>query len=336
MKKYISNIKKYLYTHLKSEHSFHVRILGGVFLVVFIGSVFSFFAFFQPPRDFPVGTLISVPEGDTVATVAQRLEEERVIQSADLFLLFARMPHVGGKVRFGEYYFETPQNAWEVVSRMTAGVFGLDPVRVTLPEGVTVAEVAETLEDKMPSFPRDRFLEIAKKKEGYLFPDTYFFLPNTNPKQIVKVMEENFHEKTKDIRRNIQNTEKTLEEIVIMASIIEKETIEYADMKLVSGILWERINIGMPLQVDAPFVYSIGKNSFTLTYDDLETDSPYNTYTNRGLPPTPIANPGIRALDAAVNPKESSYLFFLSDMQNNMHYAEDFEEHKRNKRLYLN
>lgn len=305
-------------------------------IALFTTFMVGFYAFVQPPRDFPVGTLVSVPKGASIAQIAHTLEKEQVIKSAPAFIMLARLPMMESSIRFGEYYFETPQSVWGVASRMTGGEFGLDPVRVTIPEGATVAEIGDILDRRLPSFPREAFYELAAEKEGFLFPDTYFFLPNARPQHIVDAMEKNFRKKTKEIQEKLANEERTLEEIVNMASIIEKEAILFEDKKLVSGILWKRIEIGMPLQVDAPFIYGIGKNTFQLTYDDLETDSPYNTYTRRGLPPTPIANPGMESIYAALEPKESPYLFYLSDLHSNMHYAEDFEEHKQNKWQYLN
>lgn len=335
-KKQISSLPRAIRAYLKSGHTKHVRVTGALLIVVFAVFMIGFYAFIQPPRDFPVGTLVSVPKGASISQIAHTLEERQVIKSAPAFTMVAHLPMMGDSVRFGEYYFETPQHVWGVVSRMTSGEFGLDPVRVTIPEGATVAEIGNILDERLPSFPRDRFRNIASGKEGFLFPDTYFFLPNAKPEHIVEAMEKNFRERTKDIRKQLADDERTFEEVINMASIIEKEAILFEDKRLVSGVLWKRIEIGMPLQVDAPFIYSIGKNSFQLSLEDLETDAPYNTYTNRGLPPTPIANPGLKAIKAAANPKESPYLFFLSDLHNNMHYAEDFEEHKRNKRLYLN
>ena len=120
-----------------------------------------------------------------------------------------------------------------------------------------------------------------------------------------------------------------------MASILEEEARSFEDKQIVAGILWKRLDNDMALQVDAPFVYLLGKGSADLTLDDLKTDSPYNTYLYRGLTPTPISNPGLESLRAAVEPIASEHLFYLSDADGVMHYAEDFEQHKRNKELYL-
>ncbi|MCR4306594.1 MAG: endolytic transglycosylase MltG, partial [Candidatus Yonathbacteria bacterium] len=143
-------------------------------------------------------------------------------------------------------------------------------------------------------------------------------------------------QKTFALRSALEASGKTSGEVITMASIIEKEAITSTDKRLVSGILWKRIDIGMPLQVDAPFAYAIGKNTFQLTLDDLAVDSPYNTYKNQGLPAGPIANPGMESILAALEPEKSSYLFYLSDRKSIIHYSATFEEHKRNKSLFLN
>jgi UPF0755 protein len=150
-------------------------------------------------------------------------------------------------------------------------------------------------------------------------------------------MRENFARQTQDYQEDILKSKKSLNDIVIMASIIEEEANGSLESKrIVSGILWKRLSLKMPLQVDAPFTYYNGKNSYTLTKEDLAQDSPYNTYINKGLPPTAIANPGIDSIRAAIAPTQTDYLYFLSDKKGNMYYAKTFAEHKQNKELYLN
>jgi UPF0755 protein len=139
----------------------------------------------------------------------------------------------------------------------------------------------------------------------------------------------------KDIAVDLAISGKSLNDIVIMASIIEKEGTNLNDKKKISGVLWNRIDIGMALQVDAPFVYFLGKNTYQLTLEDLQIDSPFNTYINKGLPPTPIANPGIESLKAAINPERSDYLFYLADSEGTTHFSETYAEHLKKKKLYL-
>ena len=148
-------------------------------------------------------------------------------------------------------------------------------------------------------------------------------------------MEDNFKSKIESVRGNIDNFKKPLTDVIIVASIIEDEAITSDDRRIVSGILWKRLKMKMPLQVDALFRYLDGKGTFDLTTEDLATTSPYNTYKYIGLPPTPINNPGLDSILAAVEPKKTNYLYFVSDKKGVMHYAATFEEHQRNRELYL-
>ena len=153
-----------------------------------------------------------------------------------------------------------------------------------------------------------------------------------NPAPRKKLSLEEVREQTKNL---MALSSKDKSDIVAMASILEKEVKSSEDRRIVSGILWKRIKIGMALQVDATLDYERNKTSAELTAEDLKEDSPYNTYTRTGLPPSPINNPGLDAIKAALEPKASLYLYFLTDSDNNVHYAKDFEEHKRNKEKYL-
>ena len=144
--------------------------------------------------------------------------------------------------------------------------------------------MAEIFSKKISIFNSEKFLKLAVPVEGYLFPDTYFFLPNITPEQIIDAMKNNFIKKVGDIYSKIERSDKSLEEIIIMASILEEEARIFETKKIISGILWQRIKIGMPLQVDAVFPYIIGKNTYELTKEDLSIDSPYNTYKYKGLP----------------------------------------------------
>jgi UPF0755 protein len=148
-------------------------------------------------------------------------------------------------------------------------------------------------------------------------------------------MEDNFNLKIKSISEDLAKTKRKLRDIIIMASIIEEEAKDEISRKIVSGILWRRIDIGMALQVDASFLYVNGKKTHDLTLEDLAIDSPYNTYKYAGLPPGAITNPGIDSILAAVYPTKNPYLYYLTGTDGKMYYAKSFEEHIENKRQYL-
>ena len=207
-------------------------------------------------------------------------------------------------------------------------------ITVTIPEGYTVKQIAEVFE-KSNLFLKSEFLNLHQIDEGYLFPDTYKFFKNTTPQKVAEKMKNNFDIKTAEFLPELSRQKKSLKDIIIMASIIEKEVPNPQDRKIVSGILWKRIERGIGLQVDASLMYILGKTSAELTQDDLKINSPYNTYKYKGLPKVPISNPGKNAIEAAVFPQTSPYLFYLSDNDGITRYARNFEEHKNNKFKYL-
>ena len=176
---------------------------------------------------------------------------------------------------------------------------------------------------------------MAKSFEGYLFPDTYFFYSNVTPDQVIETLRNNFNQKIKTALLDIQASGKSLQDVITMASIVEREATSSTDRKMIAGVLWKRISISMPLQVDPPFYYILGKDSSQITLKDLAMDSPYNLYKNKGLPPTPITNPGMSSILATVNPTTSNNLFFLSDKKGAIHYAPTYEGHVANKLKYL-
>lgn len=301
-----------------------------VFLVVFGLIVIS------PPFTFPESTQVKIEEGVTLRDTANILKTHDVIRSTTLFMLLVRLAPGESNVLHGTYFFEEPQSVLRVVRRLMNGDFRLTPVSVVIHEGTSNAEIAEQLAERFPEFDADEFLRRARGDEGFLFPDTYRFLPTANARSVHQALSQTFEKKIASLTPQIEASDHTLHEIITMASLIEEETQTPRDRRLVSGILWKRLERGMPLQVDATFLYINGKNTFELTLDDLRNnDSPYNTYKYTGLPPGPITNPGLDSIKAALNPEESPYFYYLSDLESNIHYSRTFPEHRRKKALYL-
>ncbi|MEK7085005.1 MAG: endolytic transglycosylase MltG, partial [Patescibacteria group bacterium] len=172
--------------------------------------------------------------------------------------------------------------------------------------------------------------------EGYLFPDTYFFLKSDTPEDVVIKMLSNLERRiTPELREEIARQGKSTHDALTVASLLEEEAREDEDRRIIAGILWKRIEKGMPLQVDAALTYVTGKASLSLSNGDLRQDSPYNTYKQKGLPLGPISNPGLAAIDAALHPAETEYLFYLSDRTGILYSAKTHEGHVANKRKYL-
>jgi UPF0755 protein len=309
------------------EHKRQVLILSAViFLVGAISLIVS-------PRNFPIGKIISIKEGQGISSVGKMLENENIIRSSFVFNIVNIINN--SHVIEGDYLFPKKINLFEVISKINKGSYEIPTVKITFYEGMNVKEMAEILEKNLLNFDANRFIEIAAPKEGYLFPDTYEFRRNVTPEKVVEILNENFNNQIKKNEDKLSESKYTLEEIVIMASIVEKEA-DLKNRQEVANILWGRYEIGMALQVDAPFVYYINKNSFELTIENLRDDHPYNTYTRTGLTQTPIGNPGIDTILASAFPKPTPYVYFLTGLDGNFYFAETFEQHKRNKELYLN
>lgn len=305
-------------------------IAGGLCFLVLLAVFFTL-----PPRRFPTGEMIAVEQGAALGQVSYALKEQHIIRSRMVFE-FCMITFGGEKhVVAGNYLFKEPINACAVARRIARGITGVPAVKVTFPEGLSNAQIAETAAKVLPKFDQARFVDEARTLEGYLFPETYFFDPQATTDDVQKTMRTQFEKEIAPLKSDIEKSEHSLSEIVIMASILEKEARTPEDQALVSGILWKRIKLGMPLQVDAPFNYLLGKESSELTQADLAMKSGYNTYKNKGLPIGPIGNPGLAAIRAAITPTVSPYLYYLSDKEGRMHYAKNFEEHKANKAKYL-
>jgi UPF0755 protein len=206
---------------------------------------------------------------------------------------------------------------------------------VTIPEGISMSQTAELLSPKLKHFSATDFMKYSPEKEGYLFPDTYFFASDIKAKEVIDIMQKNFEEKTETIEPAIIAFGQSEKDVITMASILEEEARTEQDWRIISGILWKRIKIGMPLQVDSTLSYVVGRTSNELTTSDLKSDSSYNTYTHKGLPPTPIASPGLKTIMAAVTPTETPYLYYLSDENGVIHYAATFADHIKNRQKYL-
>jgi len=289
--------------------------------------------FFYSPASFSRSYLFSVEKGATVGQTARGLEERKILSSVFLFKVFVKLFGSDAGVLAGNYYFSREIGVVPIAWRLTHGVLGQKPIRVTIPEGTSSLEMAKYFQ-KFERFDPEEFQKIAEQKEGYLFPDTYLFTPSATAEEVVTAMENNFWQKVGPIRDGLAE-DQGFQEILVMASILEEEARKYETKQKISGILWKRIEMGMPLQVDAVFPYIIGKGTFDLTLEDLGYDSPYNTYKYKGLPPGPITNPGLDSIRAAMNPSDSKYLFFLTGNDGRMHYAISYDDHVQNKRLYL-
>ncbi len=312
-----------------------LRIRLAVATIVFLLLVLFSKSFIPPLSNNSFPKVIRIPEGMTLRKVAGLLKEEGVVSAPIIFKDFVILFGGQNSIQAGDYYVDSPKGAFFAAWQFTKGEGKLKSVRVTIPEGSNVSDIATILKSKLLEFNSEKFIEEAYPKQGYLFPDTYYFQPGASFEEIIGIMEANFKQKTDPLLSEIEASGHSLSDVVIMASILEKEAWKYTTRQMIAGILWKRISIGMPLQVDAAFTEVNGKTTFGLSIDDLREDHPYNTYTNKGLPPGPITNPGIESIKAAIDPTASPYLYYLTDKNNVMRYASTHEDHVQNKALYL-
>lgn len=332
-------------------------------LLIFWGLFIADLIFIPPSKyKFPTNKVIKIGEGLNLKEIENYLKENKVIKSSFVFDMTIRLLRGEKEIKAGEYLFDKPYSGFEIAKKIITGDYGIEYKKILIKEGMTIDEIGNLLE-KEELVKKDDFLKFTgccarnitameridfteyynlninpfnNMLEGYFFPDTYFFPKNADPGEIIKLVLKNFNKKiTDDLKEEILTSGRGFYDILIMASILEKEAITYYDKQMVADILWKRLDKNMALQVDASLQYTTGKNTFELSKKDLKENSPYNTYKYKGLPITPISNPGIQSIRAAIFPKSNPYWFYMSDEFNIIHYSEDYDEHKSNVAQYL-
>lgn len=303
----------------------------------------------QAPSNDPTAQRFVIPKGFSASQIGNKLHDQGLIKNALAFKFYVQLVGAQTKVQAGEYDLSANLTLSELVDGLTQGP---DEVWVTIPEGLRREEIVEKfvnafdLEGNQANIFRVGFLESSETEEGYLFPDTYLFPKTAQASGVVDKMLGTFDMRTdEEIEEGIVSSGRTLKEVITLASIIERESRSNAERPIVSGILLKRLDADWPLQADASVQYAVantrcsGKTECNwwqvLRGPDLEIDSPYNLYKRRGLPPGPIANPGLESIRAAVFPEESSYWYYLHDESGNIHYAPTLEEHNENVRKFL-
>jgi UPF0755 protein len=284
-----------------------------------------------------------VAKGQGVNAIAEQLREKGLIRSELAFKLKVKQLGISGDIQAGSFELSKGQNLEEVARSLTRGT---SDVWVTLLEGWRREEMAqglkETFADKGRDFDVEAFLEATKDKEGYLFPDTYLMPIEISEVAVANLLTSTFDQKLSEkLKEDAVADGKTLKERLVMASLIEREAKTDATRKMISGILWKRLENDWPLQVDATLQYANG-------YDEIQNDwwkpptaaqkevnSPFNTYKNLGLPPEPISNPSLSSIEAAIYPTDSEYWYYLTSDDGQMRYATTLEEHNQNVRDYL-
>lgn len=291
-----------------------------------------------PPKIFVI------QKGESLASVANRLEKEGLIKSSLAFKVLVLTEGLAGNVQAGDFRLRPSLSLQEIAYVLTHGT--LD-VWLTFPEGWRREEFARRLASNLEAFDYQEFLSLTDNLEGYLFPDTYLIPKEASPSAVIKIFNRNFEKKfSSELERQVKGEGLTKKQVLILASIVEREAKYNEDRPIVAGILLKRWRKGWPLQADATLQYALATTTCNLqpetcnwwpkvSRDAKQIDSPYNTYKYKGLPPTPICNPGLALIKAVINPKDSPYWFYLSEPSGTVHYAKTAEEHNENIEKYL-
>jgi len=333
----------------KMSPSFLKNILTAISFFLLIVFFVFFFKIYVPANPFSHETIVFTAEkgwGDE--HVARELERLGIIRDNYFFRFYVVMSFQHSKLQAGIYNLSPRMSTYQIVKKMVRG--DVVKEKITILEGWTVDRIGEYFEEK--NFcTKDFFVQLTEKDysetfdflkdkpkdiglEGYFFPDTFEVSEKENCETLLIMMLSNFGKKLEEeIREEIKNQNKTIFEIVTMASMIEKEVKIMEEKKIVSGILWKRLSVDMPLQLDATVNYVTGKSDPSALIKDTQIDSPYNTYKYKGLPKGPISNPGINSILAAIYPTETKYWFYLSDGKTI--FSENFDQHVAAKQKYL-
>ncbi|MCB9815579.1 endolytic transglycosylase MltG [Candidatus Nomurabacteria bacterium] len=291
----------------------------------------------RPNDNFPSNQPITIEQGTDVRQITQILESFGVVRSKHLLYYTLVLFYDPTTIKASTYIFESPITTREVAKRLAEGDFDTDLIRFTHYEGERFTQLASRAEKILFEFSAEDFIKVAKEQdlEGKLFPETYFVPATFNEEDLLELLTKTFNEEIEKLSDQINTHQLSLDEILVLASIIEREANSPESMRLVSSVLQNRMEIGMALQADASIEYILDKPLAELTPDDLEIDSPYNTYLYPGLPPTPIGNPGLDAIMAVLEPAPSEYFYYITDDDGEFHYSKTYSEHLRNIEMYL-
>lgn len=315
-----------------------------IVLIMFLLSVFAVFLYYKEgtlPTNAknPTNKIFVIRKGENATQIAKNLENDNLIRNRIVFYFIVKRLGIENKIQAGDYRLSTAMDAEAIAKNLTKGT--LD-VWVTVIEGLRKEEVAQTLAKEL-GIPE---IEIIKStREGYLFPDTYLFPKNADIDIVLQTFQNNFEKKYQTALKNrTHDNGLTENEIITLASLVEKEARSEKHKKIVASIIFKRLKNDWPLQIDATVQYAVGYQTKEktwwkrhLTKDDLAIDSVYNTYKNTGLPIEPIANPGLAAIEAAMNADGNTpYWYYISSADGSeMIYSETLDEHNANVQKYL-
>ena len=329
-------------------------LIKPIFLFVFAGTILSTwvtagFFYYQASHSAGENTqpiMVIIPSGATLKQISTELKDRNLILSASSFRLLANIRKKQTQVQAGEYLLSQSMLPMDILTAITSGKTVLHPV--TIPEGYRITEIAELLAEKNLA-NKDKFIKESRNiewidslnipsdsLEGYLFPETYHFSKQTSEHKIIHTMVDAFKKRVinKELLDQAQRTGLSLHEVITLASLIEKETGLNEERKHISSVFHNRLRKNMRLQTDPTVIYAINEFNGNIRKKDLNINSPYNTYRYKGLPPGPIASPGLKSITAALNPIKTNHLYFVSRKDGSHHFSSSLEEHNHAVRRY--
>jgi UPF0755 protein len=294
----------------------------------------------QPASQSKATVRFVIPKGQAISIIGQRLEEEGLINNAYVFRLAVKLNNLGTSIQAGSFDLSPSLTTSEIATHLTTGT---EDTWITILEGWRVEEIAESLDSQdLDNFDAEEFIELASQSEGMLYPDTYLIPREMSTENIHSMLLNTFERKIiQDLSEEISSSDRDFEDVLIMASLVEREARNYEQMRKVAGILWNRIDLGMPLQVDATLQYIDGYSTTQQSWwappsiAQKKSESVFNTYQKTGLPPRSIANPGLNAVKATLIPQDSDDIFYIHANNGNMYTARTLEQHNVNINKYL-
>ncbi|MEH7354211.1 endolytic transglycosylase MltG [Neobacillus drentensis] len=305
---------------------------------------------------------VEIPLGSSVTGIAEKLEANGIIKNAKVFKYYVKLKNEGGFMA-GDYQLSPSMDVPEIVSRLKTGkVLAKASFKITVPEGQQLKEIAaimakatnqkeddvfnklndkefiKTLMAKYPDILTDEIMHSTVKYplEGYLYPATYpFYKPNPSVEEMVTAMLDKTRNVLSDYTEESNKKKLSIHQLLTMASLVEEEATEKADRKMIASVFYNRMKKGMPLQTDPTVLYAQGKHKDKVLYEDLEVDSPFNTYKNKGLPPGPIANSGKMSIEAALEPAETDFYYFLATAEGEVIFTKTLDEHNQEKAKHI-
>lgn len=327
-----------------NENKWKVIKITSIILVALVG-IFIFTQIGPYNKNNKNDILIDIPSGSTVSEISDVLYENELIKNKSLFKVVAKISRKAPNIKAGKYLLNQTYSNNDIINILASGKVYHYGVKITIPEGATSKEIINILisnklgskevYEKLMQNPKEFYDKFPYLKEdditsleGFLYPETYYFNEDASEKKILSQMLSEFKKVYSDkLKEKQKELNMTLQQVVNLASIVEKEAVLDEDRPIIASVFYNRLEINMPLQSDATIQYIFPERKKIVTYNDLKIDSPYNSYKNKGLPPTPIANPGVKSIEATLYSEDTKYLYFVAKIDGGNNYSEKYKDH---------